>query len=641
MTSKSDFLSAIANQSSVSSLLGSSYRPAQGEDRVDLCLDVARALESASLTESEKGRRFQLFLSKHPLSGTDLRSVAQRWESRSSTLRNALVSALPAEDRRLIYGNSGSNETSATVAGNFSKSEFPEMPQSNRTWEGTFAGVLLLATDDQSANVEMLRREKLAPIRIRSLEEFKKAVENDSDICACIVDGSFLKYLSSDDQKELFRRIAEFSTFISVRVHEATLALQMSELKSIFRYHQANPKSPEFGQLTTREDSHIKVSELEHLHGAQLVLQTRNKGIFIPGELQEIELYTLMAAVQKYSSSKTLDAPFALTALKTKFIPGGRTSARIASIQINKAGPPLIAKIDMKDFILDEGRRFFTFISSSDTRLQPTVHIHGSAGVIIFGLVDQQTDALQPAPTLESLLQELWWMETYTYKSQKPNLEADLTTAVCHAAEKLLSLNSGSVPSAKFDNVAEPYMDALKDAESAGLSWGLQSDFEEERKKAEDIFRRLTNKAVVHGDIHLRNVLIRGNQEAYIIDYARSGPGHPATDLVRLELSLFVNAFRPFFGDSDAVLFQQEVNDPNTTRADLFARFPQIASWKVNRVCIVGIVESRNRALEALKQHGGGREDYLAAKCLFAWQALLFKDLQVDLCLAVIKAIRF
>src|SRR6267154_314303 len=91
MTSKSDFLSAIANQSSVSSLLGS-YRPAQGEGLADLCFDVAKALESASLTESEKGRRFQLFLLKLSLSGAELRSVAQRCESRSNTLRNALVS---------------------------------------------------------------------------------------------------------------------------------------------------------------------------------------------------------------------------------------------------------------------------------------------------------------------------------------------------------------------------------------------------------------------------------------------------------------------------------------------------------------------------------------------------------------------
>jgi hypothetical protein len=326
---------------------------------------------------------------------------------------------------------------------------------------------------------------------------------------------------------------------------------------------------------------------------------------------------------------------------ETKFIPGGRTSAKIASIQINKSGPPLIAKIDTKNSILDEGRRFFTFISNFDTRLQPTVHIHGSAGVIIFGLVDEQTDALQPAPTLESLLQDLWWMQTYSYKSQRNNLEEELTTAVCHAANKIVSLNMTPVPSADFIKLSDPYMDALKDAESAGLSWGLDFVFTEERKKAEDIFRRLSDKAVVHGDIHLRNVLIRGNQEAYIIDYARSGTGHPATDLVRLELSLFVNAFRPFFGDSDAVLFQQQLNDPNTTKEDLFAKFPQIACWKVNRVCIVGILESRNRAQDVLKQHGGGHEDYLAAKCLFAWQALLFKDLQVDLCVAVIKAIRF
>jgi hypothetical protein len=317
MTRKIDFLSAIANQSSVSSLLGS-YRPTQGEDLVDLCFDVAKALESASLTESEKGRRFQVFLLKLSLSSADLRSVAQRWESRSNTLRNALVSVLPAEDRRLIYGIPGSRETTTAVVGDLGKPELPDTPRSDRTWEGTFAGVLLLATNDQSANIEMLRREKFAKITVRSMEEFDKAIENDSDICACVVDGSYLKYVSAEDQQELFERIATFSTFISVRVHEASLTLKQSDLKRIFSRSQANPKSPEFGQLTIREESHIRVSELDHFHEAQRVLQTRNKGVFIPGELQESELCTLMAAVQKYFSSKTLDAPFALTALKTK-----------------------------------------------------------------------------------------------------------------------------------------------------------------------------------------------------------------------------------------------------------------------------------------------------------------------------------
>ena len=44
----------------------------------------------------------------------------------------------------------------------------------------------------------------------------------------------------------------------------------------------------------------------------------------------------------------------------------------------------------------------------------------------------------------------------------------------------------------------------------------------------------------MHGDVHLRNILIRGESEVHLVDYAASGPGHPAVDLVRFELALYL-----------------------------------------------------------------------------------------------------
>lgn len=211
-----------------------------------------------------------------------------------------------------------------------------------------------------------------------------------------------------------------------------------------------------------------------------------------------------MAAGQRYSASKMLGGAFSLSSLRTKFIPGGRTSARIASIHINKAGTSLIAKVDREEFILDEGRRFFTFISGADMRLQPSVEIHGTAGVIIFGLVDEQTNALLPAPTLESVLQELGYSETYKYKSAIR--EEYLASGVAHAAEKLAALNHKRATVQVFQDVAGPVMDPFKGCESGGLMWGMSSDVIRQRDRAEAIFARLKGKATVHGDVHLRNI---------------------------------------------------------------------------------------------------------------------------------------
>lgn len=637
MNSREELLAAIASQSSVS-FLTTRWNFASN-DLIRLCMDVAAALETAPLTDSEKSRRYLLFLRRARMNRMQLTALAKAWSITSIALSNTLASAVPPEVRPLLFGRLGPRRLLTHVE------EAPlaqaQVSSGLSNWRGTFAGVLLLATDEQSANINLLKREDLAPIPLRSVQEFEAHAQTDPDICACVVDSSFIKYLSKNEQANLFEKIAELSSFISIRIHDAALLVSYAELREIFTHHQANPRAPEFGQLAIRDDSHLKAAEVEEFCAAQKVLQAHSRGVFVPGELDEIELCTLMAAVQRYYASKMLGGAFSLASLRTKFIPGGRTSARIASIQINKEGVPLVAKIDKKEFILDEGRRFFTFISGLDSRLQPSVQIHGAAGVIIFGLVDEQTDALTPAPTLESALQELWWSETYKYKATQPTAEDDLAAGVVHAAEKLAAINRKSAKDQGFQDVAGPFIDPFKDAESSGRTWGICLDKLRQRDRAEAIFPHLKGRAIVHGDVHLRNILVRGYREAYIIDYARSGPGHPATDLVRFELALFVNAFRPFWEESDAIVFQRRLNDPSTTAESLMREFSGVAKWKVNRVCIVGMIAARDRALQLVKHYGGTAEDYLAAKLLFAWQGLLFKDLQAGLCSAAIQAISF
>jgi hypothetical protein len=639
MSSQKELLSAIIGQDSVS-FLTTKWSATASDDVIKVCVDVASALEAAPLMDSEKSRRYSLFLSRARLSRVQLTTLAQSWPATSVALSNALASALPLEARPILFGRAGVRQSAMPIE----RVPAVRAPNSigDSSWKGTFGGVLLLATDEQSANVELLKRERLAPIRLRSVQEFEAHAQTDTDICACVVDSSFTKYLSKSEQVSLFGKIAELSSFVAIRIHDASLQIPYLELHQIFRDHQANPRAPEYGQLTIRDDSHLKAAEVAYFQAAQNILQAHSRGVFLPAELDESELCTLMAAVQKYSESKMLGDVVSLSSLRTKFIPGGRTSARIAAIQINnKEGIPLVAKIDRKEFILDEGRRFFTFISGADMRLQPSVQIHGATGVIIFGLVDERTDGLLAAPTLENVLQELWWSETYKYKAAPSSLQDDLTAGVVHAAEKLAALNRKGATEHNFQDVAGPYIEAFKEVESNGLTWGISVDAVRERDKAEAIFARLPGRATVHGDIHLRNILVRGFREAYIIDYARSGPGHPATDLVRLELSLFINAFRPFWGEAEAIAFQKRINDPRSTADSQMKEFPEISNWKVNRVCIVGMFAARNQALQVLKNYGGTTEDYLAAKLLFAWQGLLFKDLQASLCRAVIQAISF
>src|SRR5208282_5022229 len=54
----------------------------------------------------------------------------------------------------------------------------------------------------------------------------------------------------------------------------------------------------------------------------------------------------------------------------------------------------------------------------------------------------------------------------------------------------------------------------------------------------------LSEKVIVHGDVQLRNILVRDGRDPHFIDYAYCGPGHPCYDLVRLESAVLFYCFR-------------------------------------------------------------------------------------------------
>jgi Trm5-related predicted tRNA methylase len=103
--------------------------------------------------------------------------------------------------------------------------------------------VLLLATDEQNANIDLLRREQLAPLRLGSVQQFEAHIQTDPDICACVVDSTFTKYLSRSEQEYLLEKIAELSSFIAVRIHDAALQISYIELIEIFRDSSGKPES--------------------------------------------------------------------------------------------------------------------------------------------------------------------------------------------------------------------------------------------------------------------------------------------------------------------------------------------------------------------------------------------------------------
>jgi tRNA A-37 threonylcarbamoyl transferase component Bud32 len=182
-------------------------------------------------------------------------------------------------------------------------------------------------------------------------------------------------------------------------------------------------------------------------------------------------------------------------------------------------------------------------------------------------------------------------------------------------------------------------MDYFKNMESKRITWGFNDVHRQVRDKAEVQYNTLCGSAIVHGDLQLRNILVHNDLNMHLIDYAGSGPGHPAIDLVRLELALYVGCLKQLEDELQYVKLQEKLSIEMLNYDKLAQEFPESFRAVINRVCMRGCVAARDNAIEAAKAHTGTVKDYLAAKYLVAWQNLIMGGRQASLARSVICAL--
>ena len=245
-----------------------------------------------------------------------------------------------------------------------------------------------------------------------------------------------------------------------------------------------------------------------------------------------------------------------------------------------------------------------------------------------------------PAESLEERLGKLWdrqWMQSHPEGVEEDRLF--LARALTRVAQTLAELNKYTPPpSIDLESFVNPPATHLEALERDGFRWGLSGCATKARQAAAERFRSMERSAVVHGDVHLLNVLIRGESEVHLIDYAASGPGHPAVDLVRFELALYLGAVRQFEDEASSVAFQKALSIDRATFEVLCDGFPDFFQCHINYACTAGMTAARDAAIEVLHSHGGDIRDYLATKFLVAWQNLGIIRSQTGLARAVISA---
>jgi hypothetical protein len=126
--------------------------------------------------------------------------------------------------------------------------------------------------------------------------------------------------------------------------------------------------------------------------------------------------------------------------------------------------------------------------------------------------------------------------------------------------------------------------------------------------------------------------------EGSLIDYAYSGPGHPCSDLVRLELSIYFSRFVQFGSEDQLSRLQFDLTINRLSFDELVAQHGGLLKSKTGRLVLGMCVAARDSLGDVLKAHNLSWNHYVATKVLSAWQALQVPGLQQALVRSVIMA---
>lgn len=642
-------------------------------DSEDRAQDALSALTKSSLVEEEQLELVALVsagLANNPLlakrrQATRLRAVltalafpessspalAQAARKLPGHLRLAIADFLPSSAQHEVYRKEDPSTVGEPRSRSPSDQAEPEEPSSVANISdarpvardravGPPSTVLLLShPDHQEANRHQLLENDFDPVVVEDVAALDRILASNTRVCGFVIDESFLSPLDAGQQQTLFERISQYSTFSILRIHDSGLLLSHAEMTNVIKRARRLASYVPVHALSFQTDRLIRSAELGTFINAAELLHSDINLSFDLGDLSSEEIRLLAGAIVVRARAEHLGGSAAGGSAKLRFLPSGRSGARLVTIAYGDSRT-FVAKVASKSEALDEILRFRSFVQEWDDSLNPECHFHGECGVILSTLVREGSDPFQPAQPLEAALTDLWnreWMGCTLAELEPAATFA--RQAVVRAAEQLADLNLRKPRDHDLSAYVDPPITHLRDLEASGFDYGLGAKATAARDKAGNRYRLMKGQAVVHGDIHLRNILLRGEADVQLIDFASSAPGHPAIDLVRLELALYHGPVRQFEDLDPAIEFQRLLSVDRVPVGVLRSSCPDFFRTKVNEVCAEGIVAARDHAIRVLEHHGGSFEDYLAAKLLVAWQNQGIVGLNPGLARAVIRAI--
>jgi hypothetical protein len=341
--------------------------------------------------------------------------------------------------------------------------------------------------------------------------------------CGVVVDSSFWKQLPSDRRETAVRCLAELSSFSLVRIDVTGVA---DLVDRVFAETAGVAASETTGAFRRAENSHLDEADFLAL-ARVLELRERARCVAVRSECQvdrpTTDLLKLVAA-ERYREET---APV----LDVQALSSGHSGSRNFVLSGCIKDAPIFAKTNDPRTLAAELRRTRECQPYLPSLSIPEFRSNGGAGALLQPFVSARGTSTMPALSLEEFLRN------GTPASRTLFVESILPEVL--GAFTALARSRVDCPPRHLDAIIRAYEASKK----TGLRWmdGPLSTLAIDRiaQHALSTLKQCSRAAMVHGDAHLRNILLKDGRHPVIVDFAQAGPGHPLFDLARLELGIW------------------------------------------------------------------------------------------------------
>lgn len=557
----------------------------------------------SNLSMRERDRRAKLLTTKLNPGRELVTFIANSLRQKAPALLNAFRTALPMEYRTLAA--TGTLELRESVP--ISVPE-PNLARDFGARDSARAVILVGTEPEHSNNKSLLDASNISGLPVPDIE---RAIElSPSGFCGIVVGPSAWLGMDAEQQTAALERICSLSSFVFVRIATKTLVENANDVNLIAsRVSGGGIDGERFCQAAEAE---LTLADVKAIENCANLISSRDDTALFPLGLTESESVLLRLIANSRAAHSRLLKP--LKKLGLRPIWGGQSKAKLFLLRA-ESSRPIVVKFDDAICLRSEVERHRNWLSDWEPHeTRPVLYKHLDAAAVCYTL-QSDLSGTEPAPTLLEALEEfkaaLWNRDCLNLLQRRQDLE----TTLLAAARRLAELNVRPAPNGSTSNFWLHWQAEHLSKQGIELcsktSDGRPIDLLKIALEAEQRVAGLAAAALVHGDIHGRNILLIDRRPTFI-DYTASGPGNPFIDLVRLDAAVRLSMMRALVDEETMTELYTRVYVEGDSLEDILKKFPFVASCDGCRLSLYTTVESRKQALVVGQRYKAGRDSYLA-----------------------------